>query len=91
MFERVVDVVARRMDRLGAGQPPQEPKLFEVPDVGEVPDERGHERRVLCAKLVVGERLEQPERALARGVELGGDPLLEMGALEGGARHRAQV
>ena len=56
-------------------------------DVGEVPDERRHERRVLPRELLVGERREQSQRSLAGRRQLGRNALLRGRALQ--HRHRA--
>lgn len=76
MLERVVDVVAGREDRIAAREPPEQPELLEMADVGEVPDERRLQRGMLADEIVVGEQLEQPQRPAAGGCQLAGYPLL---------------
>ena len=49
---------------------PQQPELLEVADVGEIPDERRLERRVLRRQLLVGDAGEQALGSLARADEL---------------------
>jgi hypothetical protein len=74
MSERVVKVVVLRRQSIPAADASQEPQLFEVRDVGEIPDERRLERRDLKRQLLVRERFQQilrpPSRALESDDEL---------------------
>jgi hypothetical protein len=59
--KRVVELFTLGEQRREPADPLADPGVLEVPDVGEVPDERGLERRPLPRQLLVGERLEQRE------------------------------
>ena len=69
MSERVVEVVVLRRHRAPPTDASQEPQLLEVADMGEIPDERRLQRRDLHRELVVGERLQERQRAVARVLE----------------------
>jgi hypothetical protein len=47
--------------------------------VAEVPGERAEDRRVNVVELLVGERLDQQQRPLARLRETIGDPMVQVG------------
>ena len=51
VLERVVERVDLRVHRLAAADLAQQPELFLVGDVREVPDQRGHQRRVLSDQV----------------------------------------
>jgi hypothetical protein len=61
--ERVVEVIQRRSQRREPRAPAQEPQLFEVPDVNEIPGERRLQRRVLARQLFDGKSSQERFRA----------------------------
>ena len=69
MLERVVELVDRlRQDRIPAADVAQQPELFLVADVREVPDQRRHQPGVLADQVGVVHRLgQQPRCAAGRG------------------------
>ncbi len=74
MGERVVELVVLRRHCIPSADTPQEPELFEVTDVGQIPDERRLKPGDLLGQLLVGQRLQQilgpPSRALERYDEI---------------------
>jgi hypothetical protein len=66
MSEGVVEAIAVRRSAVLSSDAPQQPQLLEVADMREIPDERRLQRRDLRRELVVGERLQQSQRAVAR-------------------------
>jgi hypothetical protein len=64
---------------LAAADVLNQPELLEVGDVAEVPGERAEDRRVDGVELVVGERLDEPEGALASLGEAVSDALIDVG------------
>ena len=73
MGERVVEIVDFRGDA-GLPQRTQQPQVLVVADVGEVPDERGHQAGVLGTQRRVVEVLDDPERARAHLRQCVDDP-----------------
>ena len=69
MSEGVVEVVELRRHCGPPADPTQKPKLLEVADVGEIPDERRLQWRDLARELLVVEELEQGLGSLARVLE----------------------
>src|SRR6185295_873179 len=67
--ERVIEVVVLRRQCASSADASQEPQLLEVADVSEIPDERRLQWRDLRRELVVGERLQERQRAVARVLE----------------------
>jgi hypothetical protein len=65
--------------RLAAADPLDQPQLLEVGDVAEVPGERAEDRRVDGVELLLAERLDQQQGALARLGETVPDPLAQIG------------
>jgi hypothetical protein len=57
VLEGVVQVVDVLADRLPAAGVPDQPELLLVADVGQVPDQRGHDRRVLRGQLRIVEQV----------------------------------
>ena len=82
--ERVVEIVEVWGDTV-VTQRPHEPEVLVVADVGQVPREGGHQRRVLRGEELVVERGQQPESASTALVELVVDHRHRLGAVE----HRA--
>jgi hypothetical protein len=80
--ERVVDVVEPLALRFPA-EATHEPELLEPADVREVPDERRHQRRDLREQELVVERLDQPQRRLARPLQRRDDVRLRRVAYRG--------
>ena len=70
MLERVVQLVDVLPDRLAAADVADQPELLLVADVGEVPDQRGHQRRVLPDQVVGVDRVGELHRAGAGPLEL---------------------
>ncbi len=68
--DRVVDPVDVLHDGRRGVEGADRPDLLVVRDVAQVPDDRAHEGAVLAGELLVGERLDQLERAGARGGEV---------------------
>jgi hypothetical protein len=71
--ERVVEVVEALVQRLVVGEAPDEPELLEPADVGEVPDERRHDRRDLRDQVFVIGGFDKRERRLACSLQRRGD------------------
>ena len=66
MLEGVVQLVDVLSDRLATADVAHQPELLLVADVGQVPDQRRHQRRVLPDQVVVVHRVGQ-HRAAGRG------------------------
>jgi hypothetical protein len=64
--------------RLATADALNEPQLLEVGNVAEVPGKRAEDRRVDGVELLVGQRLDQPQRALASLGETVGDALIDL-------------
>src|SRR5262249_30734806 len=73
MLERVVDVVVELVRRGRARDVAQEPQLFVVTHMSEVPDQRRHEWRDLAGEVGVVDRRQERERARPCAVEAGLD------------------
>ena len=69
VLERVVDVVEERVGRGGAHDVSEQPQLFVVADVGEVPHERRHQRGNLADEVGIVDRREEPEGARPRALQ----------------------
>jgi hypothetical protein len=69
VLEGVEDVVEAPLEGWASVEGTQEPLLLVVADVGKVPHQRGHERRVLGPELVVVEVVDEGERVLAALVQ----------------------
>ena len=79
VLDRVVEAPELAVHRLAVADALDQPELLEVGDVAEVPGKRAEDRRVDGVELLVGERLDQQEGALARLGEAVGDPLTQIG------------
>jgi len=66
VLERVVERVDLRVHRLAAADLAQQPELFLIGDVGQVPDQRGHQRRMLSDQVSLVHALGQQRRPLPR-------------------------
>ena len=66
VLERVVQRVDLRVHRLAAADLAQQPELFLVGDVREVPDQRGHQRRVLSDQVGLVHAVGEQRRPLPR-------------------------
>ena len=73
----VVDLGQVGPQQLEPAGPVAEPEVLEGRDVAEVPDQRAHQRVVHAVEILVGDRLDQRQRALAGLGEQRFDPLLE--------------
>jgi hypothetical protein len=76
--EGVVDVVVERIHGLGPGHRPQQPQLLVMADVGQVPHQGRHERRVLGQLVRRRERGQQVERAPPGPVQVPGQGVLQV-------------
>jgi hypothetical protein len=79
VLDRVVKAAQLAADRFAVTDALDEPELLEVGDVAEVPGKRAEDRRVDRVELLVGERLDEPESALACLGEAFGDALVDLG------------
>ena len=79
VLDRVVEAAEVAIHRLAPADRLDEPELLEVRDVAEVPGQRREDVRVDAVELVVGERLDQPQRHLARLGEALRDLVLQIG------------
>src|SRR6266542_1254611 len=87
MLERIVQAGhLGELDR--AVEVSGEPKLFEVRDMPDVPDDRTHQRAVLPAKIVLLEMRYEKKRPRARLFEEPRYPLFFGGEILGSRRHR---
>ena len=66
VLECVVQRVDLRVQRLAAAGLAQQPELFLVGDVREVPDQRGHQRRVLSDQVGLVHAVGEQRRSLPR-------------------------
>ena len=78
VLDRVVERAQLAVHRVAIPDALNQPELLEVGDVAEVPGERAEDRRVDRVELLVGERLDEPERAFAGLGEAVGDALVEV-------------
>jgi hypothetical protein len=69
VLERVVQLVDVLPYRGAAADVTHEPELLLVPDVGQVPHQRRHERRVLADEIVVVDRAREHGRAFAAALQ----------------------
>ena len=93
VLEGVVEAVALLEQRLVPADVAREPELLEVADVRQVPDQRGHDRRVLADEVGARERCHEVEGAAPRVGEGLGERLLQLllGSGTPGRRHCAQA
>ena len=73
VLERVVQRVDLRVDRVLAANRAQQPHLLLIGDVRQVPDQRGHQRRMLQDQVGLVHAVGQRGRAVPRGDQRGGD------------------
>ncbi len=96
VLEGVVERVDLGVHRVAAADVAQQPELLLVADVGEVPDQRRHQRGVLGGEVVVPDAVGERGGAGAGGQQLGGDGLaqrlgrqgLQRGGLQRGGLRR---
>ncbi|MGX1479254.1 UNVERIFIED_CONTAM: hypothetical protein RKD50_008062 [Streptomyces canus] len=88
VLEGVVDAVDLGPYRLLPGDGPQQPLLLLVADVGEVPHERRHERRVLGGQVGVLHTAGEEGRAVPGGDQCGHGPLADGLGVDGGVDGR---
>ncbi len=77
MLERVVQRVDFRVHRLAPADLTQQPQFFLVGDVRQIPDQRGHQRRVLRGQVGVVHAVGEQRRPLPRGGQFPGDQAAE--------------
>ena len=73
VLDRVVEAPELAAQRLAPADLLGEPELLEVGDVPQVPDQGAQDRGVDAVELLVGERLDERQRACARLAETRGD------------------
>ena len=79
VLDRVVEAAELAVHRLAPADRLDQPQLLEVGDVAEVPGQRTQDLAVDGVELLVGERLDQQQRALARLREAVSDRVLRLG------------
>jgi hypothetical protein len=83
VLDRVVEAPELAAQRLTVADPLDQPELFEVGNVAEIPGERAEDRRVDGVQLPLAERLDEEQGARSCVRQTVGDPLAEIG-LRGG-------
>ena len=88
VLERVIERIDLRVYRLAAADLAQQPELFGVGDVREVPDQRGHQRRVLSDQVGLVHAVGQQRGPLAGAGQFPRDDLAQVFRVELRLRHR---
>jgi hypothetical protein len=83
VLERVVQLVDVAPHRVAAADVAHQPELLLVADVGQIPHQRRHERRVLADQVVVVDRAGQQGRAFAGALQLRRHPGAQPFGLDG--------
>ena len=91
VLERVVERVDLRVHRLPAAHLAQQPELFLVGDVRQVPDQRGHQRGVLADQVGVVHGVGEQPGALPGREQVPGDQLPQRLHSAAGQRARCGV